>query len=104
MCRAEREVYELDESDSDDEKVGTEDRAREEAMHACKLGTRCPLVFMALHRSSLHHTPASTNGIRPLGAIRGRVALNVWNLPEVYVKELPSLKSLPLELLRLSHR
>ena len=103
MCRAEREAGESDESDSDDEKVGTEDRAREEAMHACELGTRCPLFFMALHRSSLHHTPASTNGIRPSGAIRGRVVLNVWNLPEVYVKELPSLKSLPLELSKFAY-
>jgi hypothetical protein len=26
-----------------------EDRARDEAMHGCKLGTRCPLFFMALN-------------------------------------------------------
>ena len=82
-CAAEREAGESDESDSDDEEevreevreedrtreevreeVREEDRAREEAMHACELGTRFPLFFMALHRSSLHHTPASTGGSR----------------------------------------
>ena len=29
--------------------------------------------------------------------------LNVWNLPEVYVKELPSLKLLPLELSKFAY-
>ena len=101
LCRAGREAADADEAteaDSGDEEVRTEDRAREEAMHACELGTRCPLFFMALHRSSLHHTPASTGGIRAWGAIRGRVTFNVWNLPALNVQELPSLKSLPLEL------
>ncbi len=49
----------------------TDDSARDEAMHACELGTLCPLFFMALHQSRLHHTAASTGGIR-LGEIRGR--------------------------------
>ena len=67
-------------------------------MHACELGTRCPLFFMALHRSSLHHTPASTGGKQAGGNIKGRVALNVWSMPALVVEEHPVLKSLPLEL------
>ena len=40
-----------------------EDCAREEAMHSCELGTRCPSFFMALHRTRLYHTAASTGGM-----------------------------------------
>ena len=58
---------------------------------------------MALHQSSLHHTPASTGGTRTPGVIKGRVVLNVWNLPEVYVKELTSLKSLQFELSKFAY-
>ena len=94
---------EADESDSNDEEVRKQDRAREDAMHACELGTRCPLFFMALHRSSLHHTPACTGGCRDSGAIKGRVTFNVWNLPAVSVQELPSLQSLPLELSKIAY-
>ena len=106
LSRAGREAAdagEADGSDSDDDKVRKEDRAREEAMHACELGTRCPLFFMALHRTRLHHTPASTGGSWPSGAIKGRVAFNVWNLPAVSVQELPSLQSLPLELSKFAY-
>ena len=79
-----------------------EDCAREEAMHACDLGTRCPLFFMALHRSSLHHTAASTGGIT-WGTIKGRRAFNVFCMPADAVAELPALKALPLELSKFAY-
>ncbi len=52
LSRAARDAAgagEADESDSNDEEVCEEDRAREDAMHACELGTWCPLFFVALH-------------------------------------------------------
>ncbi len=36
-----------------------EARSRSEAMHAFEIGPRCPLLFMGLNRSSLHHTAAT---------------------------------------------
>jgi hypothetical protein len=75
-----------------------EDSAREEAMHGCKLGTWCQLFFMALHRSSLHHTAASTGGARTATMIKGKPVFNIFCLPADAVSEHPPLKSLPLEL------
>ncbi len=66
---------EADESDSNDEEIRKQDRASEDAMHACELGTWCPLFFMALHRTRLHHTPASTGRRWVSGTIKGRVAI-----------------------------
>ena len=46
-------------SDSCPDSGARSDYARDEATHACELGVRCPLYFMALHRKELHHVPCS---------------------------------------------
>ena len=66
-------------------------------MHACELGTRCPLFFMALHRTRLHHTAASTGGMDWGGRIKGKHAFNVFKMPAAAVQEHTPLKALPLE-------
>ena len=107
LVRSERENDEAGGDDAHDQEESempraTEDLARAEAMHACELGTRCPLFFMAMHRSSLHHTPASTGGLRS-SSIRGRQTFNLFKLPADAVAELPALKALPLELSKFAY-
>ncbi len=115
LLRAERENSEADESvdvDSDNEGVnvnessGTKEaRSRSEAMHACELGPRCPLFFMALHRSSdssLHHTAASTGGTSR-GVIKGKCTFNLWHLPDTDVTCHPVLSSLARELAKFTY-
>ena len=107
LVRSERENDEAAGADPHDQEESempraTEDLARAEAMHACELGTRCPLFFMAMHRSSLHHTPASTGGLRR-SSIKGRQTFNIFNLPAAAVAELPALKALPLELSKFAY-
>ena len=81
-----------------DESSGTKEaRSRSEAMHGCELGPRCPLFFMALHRSSLHHTAASTGGASR-GIIKGKRTFNLWHLPDADVACHPVLRSLAQEL------
>jgi hypothetical protein len=87
------------ESDANMDAAGSQnDAAAEESMHACELGVRCPLFFMALHRSELHHRPAS----RRRGSSRfARQRFNVWLLRDVQAKavqELPILQNLPRDL------
>ena len=58
LARARREGNQESDSDMDSNSAPTLKGAdREEAMHACELGVRCPLVCMALHRSpvELYH-------------------------------------------------
>ena len=57
---------------------------------------------MAMHRSSLHHTPASTGGLRR-SSIKGRQNFNIFKLPADAVAELPALKALPLELSKFAY-
>jgi hypothetical protein len=90
--------------DPDNEDVNVEDsrgtkddRTRSEAMHGCELGPRCPLIFMALNRSSLHHTAASTGG-DSRGLIKGKRAFNVWRLPAADLASHPVLSDLGKEL------
>jgi hypothetical protein len=71
-------------------------------MHACELGTRCPLFFMALHRTRLHHTAASTGGLIR-GVLKGKYAFNVFNMSAAAVKQHPPLKALPLELSKFAY-
>ena len=87
LVRAERENDEArgaDAHDAEEMRCAPEDNARAEAMHACELGTRCPLFFMALHRSSLHHTAASTGGVRG-SCIKGKKAFDLFHLPAAAV-------------------
>ncbi len=86
--------------DSDEEAVHVEDshgtkdcRARSEAMHVCELGPRCPLFYMALNRSNLHHTAEST-GSDSRGVIKGKRAFNIWNLPAADLASHPVLSDL----------
>ena len=71
-------------------------------MHACELGPRCPLFFMALNRSSLHHTAASTGGTSR-GIIKGKRTLNLWHLPDADVARHPVMKSLALEVSKFAY-
>ncbi len=66
-------------------------------MHACELGTRCTMFFMALHRSSLHHTAASTGRVSG-SSIKGKQVFDLLYLPPDSVAEHPVLKVLQLEL------
>ena len=105
LVRAERENDEAggaDAHDAEEMSCAPEDSARAEAMHACELGTRCPLFFMALHRSSLHHTAASTGGVRG-SSIKGKQAFDLFKLPADAVAEHPPLKALPLELSKFAY-
>ena len=103
LMRAERENSEAVgvDADSDEEAEnaeGTQDpRSRSEAMHGCELGPRCPLFFMALNRSSLHHTAASTGG-DSRGVIKGKRTFNIWCLPPADLACHPVLSSLAQEL------
>ena len=86
-----------------DESSGTnEAQSRTEAMHACELGPRCPLFFMSLHRSSLHHTASSTGGTSR-GAIKGKRTFNLWRLPATDVACHPVLSSLPEQLSKFAY-
>ncbi len=107
LVRSERETDEAGGDDAHDQEESempraTEDLARAEAMHACELGTRCPLFFMAMHRSSLHHTPTSTGGLHR-SSLRGRQTFNLFKLPADAVLDLPALKALPLELSKFAY-
>lgn len=105
LARARREHAQHDsestdsESDTDLDAVGSQnDAGAQESMHACELGVRCPLFFMALHRSALHHRPASR---RFQGNRDGRQRFNVWLLRDAKskaVQELPILQTLPRDL------
>jgi len=81
---------------------GPEDRgsAPEDAMHACELGVRCPLFFMARHRQDLHHR-ASACHVRQRSRYEGRQRFSVWLLRDHAIKavqEVPILKILPTDL------
>ena len=107
LVRSEREADEAGGDDAHDQEESempraTEDLARAEAMHACELGTRCPLFFMAMHRSSLHHTPTSTGGLHR-SSLRGRQTFNLFKLPADAVVDFPALKALPLELSKFAY-
>ena len=54
-------------------------------MHACELGVRCPLYFIALHRKELHHVPGSKSKWGG-GKSEGRQRLNVWLLRDSQAK------------------
>ena len=100
QCDSESTDSESDpESDTDLDAAGSQnDAAAAESMHACELGVRCPLFFMALDRSALHHRPASR---RSRGSRDGRQRFNVWLLRDVRskaVQELPTLQALPRDL------
>lgn len=97
LSRARREASD---SDSCPDSGARSDRARDEAMHACELGVRCPLYFMALHRKELHHVPGSKSKWGG-GKSEGRQRLNVWLLRDSQakaVKEHLILRRLPAEL------
>jgi len=101
LARARREGPEGNqESDKDSDSEPTSKGAdREEAMHACELGVRCPLFFMALHRSpaELHHRA----GARHRNGYDGRQHFNVWLLRDTSTKavqEVPILRRLPTDL------
>ena len=86
-----------------EERSGTEeDRSRSEAMHGCELGPRCPLHFMALHRSSLHHTAASTGGTSR-GVVKGKRTFNLWHLPAADLACHPVMSSLARELSKFAY-
>ena len=65
-------------NDSDDSFEGLRNSAStarsEDTMHACELGVRAPLFFMALHRKDLHHMASSGE------SGKGRQVFSVWNL------------------------
>ena len=91
-------------ADSDDEAENAEDnggaqdaRSRSDAMHGCELGPRCPLFFMAVNRSSLHHTAASTGG-DSRGVIKGKRTFNIWLMPAEDLACHPVLGSLSQEM------
>ena len=97
LSRARREASD---SDSCPDSGARSDRARDEAMHACELGVRCPLYFMALHRKELHHVPGSKSKWGG-GKSEGRQRLSVWLLRDSQakaVKEHLILRRLPAEL------
>ncbi len=52
---------------------------------------------MALHRSCLHYTAASTGGLHK-GQQRGKYGFNIWDMPGSAFQDLPALTALPLEL------
>ena len=91
-------------ADSDDEAENAEDnggaqdaRSRSDEMHGCELGPRCPLFFMAVNRSSLHHTAASTGG-DSRGVIKGKRTFNIWLMPAEDLACHPVLGSLSQEM------
>ena len=106
LSRARREAKQASDSESDESDLEADDaRAKknadkEEAMHACELGIRCPLFFMALHRKELHHR---ATGKGP-GRNRGRQRFNVFVLrlrggtQSQSVKDQPLLTRLPTAL------
>ncbi len=105
LALAERENDEArgaDAHDAEEMRCAPEDSVRAEAMHACELGTRCPLFFMALHRPSLHHTAASTGGVRG-SSIKGKKAFDLFHLPAAAVAEHSVLKAVPLELAKFAY-
>jgi hypothetical protein len=110
LSRAERENSEAVgerngvDADSDDEAENAEDnggaqdaRSRSDAMHGCELGPRCPLFFMVVNRSSLHHTAASTGG-DSRGVIKGKRTFNIWLMPAEDLACHPGLGSLSQEM------
>ena len=102
LSRARREH---DESDTDssssvqtESSIGASKQTEEESMHACELGVRCPLFFMALHRSELQHRATAVRNGRGKS---GRPSFSVWLLRDVHaksVKEVPVLSNLPRDL------
>lgn len=75
LSRAERQAR----ASGDADFIPTHDCKRDEAMHGCELGVRCPLFFMALHRSVLHHRACAVS-CKEGGKDDGRQRLNVWQL------------------------
>ena len=61
-----------------------EEETREEAMHSCELGVRCPLFFMAANRHDQHFRAVDCVGVGPdrrykvRQSICGRQAFCVW--------------------------
>jgi hypothetical protein len=82
LSRARREAKQAAESDSDESVSDAEAASKlhadqEESMHACELGIRCPLFFMALHREELHHRAAARGNNAARG---GRQTLSIFML------------------------
>ena len=70
-----REGVHYDTASSDEEPERHDSQRSDETMHACELGVRAPLYFMALHRCDLHHTRASLGRSQ-----NGRQSFSVWSL------------------------
>jgi len=98
LARARREAQGNQDTDSLGLGPTSKGEEREEAMHACELGVRCPLLFMARHRSDLHHRAGACKGKHKH---EGRQRFNVWHLRDSRTKaveEVPILRRLPQDL------
>jgi hypothetical protein len=91
---SERRGADHDDEEPEDCRAAGDETVRSEAMYACELGTRCPLFYMALNRSSLHFTPAST-GASAVRGFQGIHSLNIWRFRVADLAAYPVLRSLP---------
>ena len=113
LARARREHAENDgpssgsDSDASEHDVPESDASKqtqEESMHACELGVRCPLWFMARYRGALQHRAAAA---RARSGRNGRQSFSVWVLRDARakaVKELSLLSQLPRDLALFAYR